>query len=362
MQDASGTGNNQHMPEEDKTREPHEVINNEQGKGTPKDSNLEGVLPVSQQNDGTEVPPEGCCEYYPEGCTLPYRHEGLCSPVNKNKQRKNKPKHKRQAALYAAIRSYNGKVGDLNFTALTAATHAPDVDCNPLTAESDSTAIKAACEALGRALEGARQESQLPADREKKRAGLLQACLAYPMPKLKKAFMAHLQEEAALEGGGWRVESAFEAMLAARMQVIVSELVKPATEPRANSDDYVEMKRLFRAICKNYNDEWVASCGSDTDLDKANAAVLDLDEGQRLEIPNAVKDKWQAALRAVHGEKCKFKNRTCLTGGKEITVWHIYHFSEAGQPHPYHPYDPYDLYDPYHPRPKSPLVPPVPPV
>ena len=268
-----------------------------------------------------------------------------------------------QAALYAAIRSYNGKVGDLNFTALTDATHAPDVDCNHLTAESNITAIKVACEALGRALKalGARLESQLPADREKKRAQL-QACLAYPLPKLKKAFMAHLQEEAALEGGGRRVETAFEAMLAARMQVIVSGLVKPATVPRANSDDYVEMKRLFRAICKNYNDEWVASCGSDTDLDKANAAVLDLDEGQRLEIPNAVKVKWQAALCAVHGEKCKFKNRTCLTGGKEITVWHIYHFSEAGQPHPYHPYDPYDLYDPYHPRPKSPLVPPVPPV
>ena len=116
----------------------------------------------------------------------------------------------------AASRRCSGKVKvvELHYAALTAATRATNVYCDPvycdpLSAASDLPTIQLACQALGRALGGLADSLQMSAA-AKKQCTALQGMLAYPSPQLKEAFKAHLRAEAAQADGGV-VEVAVEA-------------------------------------------------------------------------------------------------------------------------------------------------------
>lgn len=191
------------------------------------------------------------------------------------------------------------KAVDLHYAALTAATRATDVRCDPLTADSDLTNIHSACQALGRAL-GALSEYradsvQMNAATKKQRTAL-QGQLAFPSPQLKEAFKAHLRAEAAQAGGGL-VEMAVEGELAVRRKNIALALIQAAAAPA-----YVKLKDFLRRVRADFPDAWVASCGAL--LDKANAAL----ETQQGIIPQIVKEKWQTALVEAHGGTCIIKS------------------------------------------------------
>ena len=164
----------------------------------------------------------------------------------------------------AASRRCSGKVKvvELHYAALTAATRASNVYCDPLTAASDLPTIQLACQALGRALGGLADSLQMSAA-AKTQCTALQGMLAYPSPQLKEAFKAHLRAEAAQVDGGL-VGVAVEAELAARRETIVGALIQAAAAPA-----HVKMKDLFRRVRADFSDAWVASCGAL--LDKANA-------------------------------------------------------------------------------------------
>ena len=238
------------------------------------------------------------------------------------------------AALMAAIGQYSGKakLTEMHFAALTEATRAADVDCTPLTAESDLPAIDAACKALGRAL-GALDDRKMDKPTKTQRTAL-KGVLDFPSPQPKAAFKAHLRAEAAqaAQTGGGLVEKAVEAELAARRETVVIALIQPAAAPA-----HVKMKDLFRRFRDAYTDAWVASCGAAL-LERANAALEETEAGKRREIPKAVVDKWQQALLAVHGDGCKFKDRTVIK--PPIKGNHLYKFELAGTAQPAPPAPP----------------------
>ena len=140
----------------------------------------------------------------------------------------------------AAITRFGGKgkVTDLHFAALTVATHAADVRCAPLTADSDLAAIAKACPALARALGELNHDQMNKADKDKRKA--LQGELAFPSPQLKEAFnlfdadqsgaidpLVHAQVRrlrlpaapARIDGGGVRERRAGGAVRAAKHRV-----------------------------------------------------------------------------------------------------------------------------------------------
>ena len=223
--------------------------------------------------------------------------------------------------------SGKAKVVELHYAALTAATRATNVYCDPLTAASDLPTIQLACQALGRALGGLADSLQMSAA-AKTQCTALQGMLAYPSPQLKEAFKAHLRAEAAQADGGV-VGMAVEAELAARRETIVGALIQAAAAPA-----HVKMKDLFRRVRADFSDAWVASCGAL--LDKANAALEETEAGKPCEIPKPVVYKWQVALRrATRGVSCEFTRKTHLSGtsgGSQrfIKGWHIYKFQLAG--------------------------------
>ena len=263
-------------------------------------------------------------------------------------------------ALMAAITRFGGKgkVTDLHFAALTVATHAADVRCAPLTADSDLAAIAKACPALARALGELNHDQMNKADKDKRKA--LQGELAFPSPQLKEAFRAHLRAEAAQAGGG-PVEMAVEAELAARRVLIVLALILPAAAP-----SHVKQKDFFRRIREVYPDAWVASCG--VLLAKANAALdtLTADGRATAKVPQSVVDKWEAAVLRAYGYE--FKKIPTETGSsrEKVTGAHLYRFSLAPQGafphtthtthtthrdvspnlHPRHPHNPHNPHNP----------------
>ena len=258
------------------------------------------------------------------------------------------------AALQAAIERFSGKgkVSDLHFPALTEATR---VLCEPLTADSDLCAIGEACKVLGVGI------AALLEDVETQRgAASLKAELDYPSLELKKAFKAHLRAEAEQADGGL-VGKAIEAELAARRGVIAYALIKPADNDVPGA--HVKMKDLFRRIRAECPDAWVASCGSL--LEKADAALEETEAGKRRRVPEAVIDKWQAALVAC-GVSCKFKQITHLSGASggnqhSIKGWHIIKFQLAGAS-TYPMYPTYPTYPtsaaPHQRTPRTPRTPP----
>ena len=148
-------------------------------------------------------------------------------------------------ALKAAVVTYNtNRKYDLHFTALAKATRAPDVLCEPLTADSDVPAIESACEALAARLSPNGTPPLIVEKDFKMAQKKLVSLLAYPDQTLLNAFAATL---CGPQGG--EVEQAVERELAVRRVSIVGLVIAPAPSPA-----HVKMKDLFRFIREHYPD------------------------------------------------------------------------------------------------------------